>query len=64
MESCDMLITCGFTKPVATLTYCDVPSLIESVALHTTILAVKAELDQIILGLEDSGKPCKHIQTF
>ena len=51
-----LLITCGFTKPVATLARCDVPSLIESVALHTTILAIKAELEQMILGLEDPFK--------
>ena len=49
------LVECGFTKPLVKLTISDVPHLIQSVALHTIILMVKAELDQFISGLEESG---------
>lgn len=55
MEESDLLISCGITKPLATLTHRDIPQLIEAIALHSTVLAVKAELDQLILGLQDSG---------
>ena len=55
MKECDLLVSCGFTKPLATLTKRDVPRLMEAVSLHTTVLVVKGELDQLILGLEDSG---------
>jgi hypothetical protein len=51
----EMLLSCGFTKPFATLTLKDIPSIIESVTLHTTILKVKAELDDMVKGLDDAG---------
>ena len=55
MAAFDMLLSCGFTKPIAKLTLRDVPQLVECVALHTTILSVKAELDHIMQGLGDAG---------
>lgn len=55
MDSCEVLISCGFNKPIPLLTPRDVPQLIECVSLHSTILVVKAELDHIIQGLEDVG---------
>ena len=36
----EMLLSCGFTKPFATLSLKDIPSIIESITLHTTILKV------------------------
>ena len=50
-----MLVSCGFTRPIAKLTHRDVSQLIECVSLHSTILIVKAELDHIIKGLEDAS---------
>jgi len=55
MEECDLLIGCGITTPLATLSHRDIPEIIEAVALHTTVLSIKAELDQLILGLQDAG---------
>jgi len=55
MEACDLLVTCGYTRPIPQLSYRDVPHLIECVTLHSTILVVKAELDDLIKGLEDAG---------
>lgn len=40
VKHCDVLLLCGFTKPLATLKQQDVPLIIESVSLHTTILQV------------------------
>lgn len=50
-----MLLSCGFNRPIARLELCDVPQLVECVTLHSTLLIVKAELDDIILGLSDAG---------
>ena len=55
MEAVDKFIACGFTKPIATMTIHDVELLVECVTLHSTILVVKAELDQVIEGLAESG---------
>ena len=55
MDAFDILESCGFRKPIATLTHNDIPLIVECVALHTTIYQRKAELDQIIKGLQDAG---------
>lgn len=55
LEACDMLLACGFTKPIATLVHRDLCQLIECVTLHTTIFQIKAELDQFMQGLNDAG---------
>ena len=55
MELCDILMSCGFNRPTAKLDLCDVPQLIECVTLHSTLLIVKAELDDITKGLSDAG---------
>lgn len=50
----DFLLACGITLPLnSVLTYQDVPQLVESLALP--VLAVKAELDELMLGLQDAG---------
>ncbi len=54
-EACDVLLDCGVTKPLAQLTVRDVPHLVQSTALHSTILKVKAELDQFATGLDEAG---------
>ena len=55
MDAFDLLESCGFRKPIATLTHRDVPLLIESVVLHVTLYHRKAELDEMIKGLQDAG---------
>ncbi|CAI8034740.1 G2/M phase-specific E3 ubiquitin-protein ligase [Geodia barretti] len=52
---CDVLISCGYTKPIALLKHEDIPTVIECVSLHSAILKVKAELDEIGKGLADAG---------
>ena len=54
VEETELLTSCGFIKPSTTLTYLDVPKLIKTVTLHSTILNIKAELDQLIDGLDDA----------
>ena len=55
MDACDVLVDCGFTKPIAQLTVQDIPQLVNSTALHVTILRVKAEIDQFMDGINDAG---------
>ena len=55
LDSFDGLLTCGFRKPIALLTRSDIPEIIECVVMHTCIYERKAELDEMILGLEDAG---------
>ena len=55
MEACDGILECGFTKPLAKLKLCDVSHLIHSVALHSTILRSKSEVDQFKEGLHEAG---------
>ena len=54
MGAVDVLVTCGFTRPISTLTLRDIPLLVESVSLHASLLVVKAELDQLVEGLRDT----------
>ena len=37
---CDVLLSCGYTKPIALLKRQDIPSIIECVTLHKAILQV------------------------
>lgn len=55
MEAFDVLQSCGFRKPICSLTRTDVPQLIECVIMHVCIYERKAELDQMVLGLQDAG---------
>ena len=55
MESCDVLLECGYTKPLATLKIADIPQLIKNTVLHSTILKIKSELDQFVAGIEAAG---------
>ena len=47
----EVIVECRFTKPIPTMTIQDVELLVQCVTLHSTILVVKAELDQVIEGL-------------
>ena len=42
-SECDLLLSSGFTKPIARLTHKDIPSILECVTLHNTILKVLFE---------------------
>ena len=55
MDACDVLVDCGFTKPIAQLTVQVIPQLVKSTALHMTILRVKAEIDQFMDRINDAG---------
>lgn len=55
MESCDVLVECGFIKPLATIKISDVPQLLKCASLHSTVLRIKSELDQFIGGLNTAG---------
>ena len=55
MDMLDLLKSCGFRKPIVTLTHKNVPLLIESVVMHVTLHHRKAELDEMIKGLQDAG---------
>lgn len=45
-------ITCEFVKKCS---ICDVPTIVQTVALHLEILNSKAELDQLSEGMSDLG---------
>lgn len=50
-----MLLSCGFNRPIAGLLLSDIPQIIKCVSLHSALLVIKAELDEIIKGLDDAG---------
>lgn len=51
----DLLLDCGFTKPIATLDLTDVTNIIRTVALHKVILASLGELTDLKKGLQALG---------
>lgn len=53
--TCDMLMSCGFNKPLVKLVLSDIPAIESCVVLHSTLISVKAELDDIVKGLDDAG---------
>ena len=55
MRACDVLLECGYAKPLSKLKAIDVPQLIKNATLHSTILKIKSELDQFIDGLNEAG---------
>ena len=55
LSDCDIVYDSGFAVPVTHVTLADVPAITTAVALHTTQLPVKAELDQLAEGLHLFG---------
>ena len=51
----DLLLECGFTKPVALLKLGDKSDLIYAVTLHKFVLCSLAELDQLCSGMAALG---------
>ena len=55
IEEVDIVIEAGFSKIITKLTMADKDELVHIVALHHTILKCKAELDDMLNGLESLG---------
>lgn len=51
MDNIDLLTSCGFVKPVMRCNICDIPTIVQTIALHLVILNSKAELDQLSEGM-------------
>ena len=51
----DLLLECGYTKPVALLKLDDKSDLVHAVTLHKVVLSSLAELDQFRSGLAALG---------
>ena len=55
LNACDILVECGYTKPLCTLKLNDVSQLIKNATLHSAILKIKSELDQFVDGIDEAG---------
>ena len=60
-NTCDLLIDAGWSKPLTQLTIIEMPNVIETIGLNQVIMKIKAEIDDFIKGLDDSGV-LSHIQ--
>lgn len=54
-ENMDLLMECGYTKPVSRADLGDKPDIIQSVTLHKVVLVSLAELSQFRKGLATLG---------
>ena len=54
-ENSDIVYDSGFATPVSTIHTDNIPDIVKAVCLHTTVLSVKAELDQVAEGLQLFG---------
>ena len=55
MDAADLLVDCGFIKPLMSVNLTDRPGIIKAITLHYTIFRAKAELDQLRGGLNTLG---------
>lgn len=55
MSYIDFLLEAGYSKPALTLKMEDKVEVVHTMCLHHAILKSKAELDQLIQGLETHG---------
>lgn len=67
-ENIDLLLECGFTKPVSLLNLEDKPELIHAVTLHKVVLCSLAKFEQFCngmasLGVAESLKQNHHLYT-
>ena len=65
MDNLDLLLECGFNKPVSKVTVSDKVTIIQTVTLHKVILVSLAELSQFrdgfsALGVLDAVKEHSH----
>lgn len=54
-DNCTILIESGLTMPLASVTLCDVDTMVQTIALHHVLLKAKAEMDQFMQGLNALG---------
>ena len=57
MDAIEVLSYCGFNKSLTTLTLEDRSTLVHRITMYYTILRSKAELDQLLNGLQTLGVP-------
>ena len=55
MEFCDILVDNGCSACFAHLKQSEVPQLVKTTCVSCSILKIKAELDQFMLGLNEAG---------
>ncbi len=55
LDSSDVIMNSGYTKPIVTAKVSDIPEIKRVVTLHYSILEVIAELDQFKKGLQSLG---------
>ena len=54
-DNIDLVIECGFTKPITKIQLCDKAEIVQMVTLHKVVLASLAELSQFCDGLASLG---------
>lgn len=55
LASSDLLLDCGYVKPLCNLTMKDKSDLIHTVTLHKVVLSVLGELNQFRCGIDSTG---------
>ena len=52
---CAVVYDGGFSLPITKVGIQDIPVIVRTVTLHSTLMPIKSELDQLIQGLEIRG---------
>ena len=54
-DKCAVVYDSGFSLPITKVTIEDIPTIVRAVTLHSTLMPIKSELDQLTKGLEICG---------
>ena len=54
-DKCAVVYDSGFTLPITKVCIQDIPIIVRAVTLHSTLMPIKSELDQLTQGLEICG---------
>ena len=54
-DKCAVVYDSGFSLPITEVTIQDIPTIVRTVTLHSTVMPIKSELDQLTKGLEICG---------
>ena len=54
-DRCAVVYDSGFSLPITKVTIQDIPTIVRAVTLHSTLMPIKSELDQLTKGLEICG---------
>ena len=54
-DKCAVVYDSGFSLPITKVSIQDIPVIVRAVTLHSTLMPIKSELDQLIQGLEICG---------